>query len=928
MRLPALEISNPLAHLGEEVEFEVVTEAADSLRLVVRENYLQEASPREKELALTWEEPDAGGVRRGRASYVAPRTGSYLAELRGGAEPLPSRYFAVATPGMAVCNAFMNGAFFGAAPGAVWGEDAAGYYSRLYAEIVHPLHIPFDYHVGGRFRAESEPLFRPFAEFEYLYGDTIIPMATTVNFGYEGRFSLWELSEDETVAAIQDLKQLWAQWGFRPLEVLNIHWCMGNVTMRAARRCGIRVLAGLVPNYYMRDGESREIATGSPLRPYFMDHEDFRKAGRRTEDAILCLPFSVVIPTNFHRGNVDAHWATDIQMVWDRSIESGPMAYRSAEVLDMLCEQPRGEIPLIFPMGMQNFGPPAVYENNCNSLRYAIQKAREGRLVFANARALYDYYLRHFAEQPETVLYVRDFMVGSWLIDKPIHHPDVIQIENAHLHAAFNRGEALPDYLYDYDRPWDYPDEIFRDLTRFGPEPESLEGVEVSLSREETAEGGRVSVHIRSPRAFRRLPVAVWDLPYDLGARKTEVVSATPAPAESVRFVPVAAPLEGSQHALLLGPVVAGENTWVVELRCPRHSYTPHLRDYHHLLGLKTIPNPGRMPYTYLWTQLPGETVVRLSVPRDRVVWAEKYDGSLTLAQEGRLTVALAWPRPWARVWNVRADEVEGENGAELDLKAIACLAEILHRFALEQIGALIEFLGGARAELACGDLRVAGEERLARVLPTTRDYLNRYISAHWQKLVAQRRAWFQRMTAVREVKQVLVAAHAYIKGHLGGPWRDKADLADVIETVPGVEFSLPIYDYAIAWEPGHSAWHMGRAFTMRLRGLAAYQGKRVVLHLHGYDYDRLGRAYTVRFVAKEIAGGRPVEMHRAWLVPPGPEGRDHPESLLSLEIPAEYLTLEQFDVVILEGYLARAIDMRKQVPYSVAISDVWVTEE
>ncbi len=918
MRYPWLNLRNPLLAPGEELEIELLAEPQALPRLTVRDHYLQDPGRPSRELEVAWVADPAGGLLRGQARYLPAGPGSHLCELTGLPGPLPSRYFAVATPGMAVCNAFMNGAFFGSSMGSVWDQDVSAYYSRVYDEVVHPDRIPFDYHVGGRFRPESRPLFTPFLDFEYLYGDTIIPMATTVNFGHDDLFSLWELTEEQTIAALVNLQALWREWGFRPLEVLNIHWCMGNVTMRAARRCGLKVLAGLVENYYMRDGESREIATGTPLRPYYMSHEDFRKAGRRTDDAVLCTVFSVVIPTNFHRGNVDAHWATDIQMVWDRSIESGPMGYRSAEVLDMLCDQPRSDVPLIFPMGMQNFGPPAVYENNCNSVRYALQKAREGKLVFANARAIHAYYLRHLPEQPETVSYTRDFMVGSWLVDKPIHHPDVLQIENAHFHAAFNRGEALPDYLYDYDRVWDYPDEVhFPDLTKFGPEPERTDGVEVATTLLPETGGARLVVEITSDRAFGRLPVALWEVPYDLERGRVEVL------AGDARLIPVRAALEGSRHALAVGPVQPGANRWEFALHGALAAYVPHLRTHHHLVGLKTSPNPGRIPYTYVWTELPDGATVRLRVPAGREIWAEYYDGSRQSSDQGELSVRLAWPRPWARLWNLTAEEVTLVNGPELDLQAVGHLSAVLESYPLEDAQEERRLLEGARREISEGS---AVCTYLPQALGAARDYQNRFIQARWQDLVGQRRAWFREMLGDQASGEVLVAAHAYVKGHLGGPWRDQADPLDVIECAPGVEFSLPIYDYSVCWAPGHAAWNMGRAFTMRLQGLSAYQDRTVVLHLHGYDYDRLGRAYSIRLVAREIAGGLPVEVKRVWMPPPGPEGRDERGSLLSLRLPPDFLALDGFDVMVMEGYLARAMDMRKQVPYSVAISDAWVT--
>ncbi|MBI4472171.1 MAG: hypothetical protein HY646_05850, partial [Acidobacteria bacterium] len=160
-----------------------------------------------------------------------------------------------------------------------------------------------------------------------------------------------------------------------------------------------------------------------------------------------------------------------------------------------------------------------------------------------------------------------------------------------------------------------------------------------------------------------------------------------------------------------------------------------------------------------------------------------------------------------------------------------------------------------------------------------------------------------------------------------------------------------------VCHEPGHRSWQMGRAFTLRFHGLAAYAGetvatrlntehrlpaeasrlakagtpntehKTVTVHLHAYDYDCLGRSYSVRLSQPETLGGRQVELLRTTLpLPQGRAGRDDPKSLNSFVIPAEFLAKPFFNLHIIEGYDSKNIDLRKQVPYSVAISDVWVT--
>jgi hypothetical protein len=908
------DIHNALTKPGDPVQFELRGAARKDATITIYEQALSDRRRRRiGQLKLGWKRTSRHWL--GTAAFTPKTAGHYHAILQVDGGEAAGRYFAAWDGRQAAATLFLNGL----RPGL---EDYGG--------VVRPHFLPMEYHVDDDFPQPNRAYLRWAADLEFRYGQRAVPRLVAGNLGFAGRrFSLWEFSLDETIGVLELLKRLWAESGFPSLNAVNIHWCMGNVTMRALRRCGIHMMTGLVPNYEMRDGESREIANGSPLRPYWVHRDDFRKAGcAGGRDYLLCATFSVVLPTEMHRGNPDAHWAPDIPLVWDRSVESGDEALRSKEVLDFLCDQPPSDAPFFIPIGIQNFGPPAVYESNRNTIRYALQQARAGKLVFADHTAIHDYFVRYCPRTPESVAYIRDFMIGSHLINKPIHHPDVIQIQNDRFHAAWEAGQALPEYLYDYTRRWRHPDREFRDYTKHGPQPENLHGVRVSVKSSHRGPAGCLSysVRIESKRAIKRLPLALWDLPV--------VPERIQCSGLDVRAIE--APFTRQPHLILEGPVVRGTTNWRITVTGRPFTAASQFRSYPEvcsqarsasgvpstthatplrsvaryepgLVGLKTIPNPGRVPYTYLWTNLRVNVPVRLRVPPGRSVWLESYEaGTLPATTRGSLSAELKWPRPFVRIWNVAAHEIEIANGRALDALARDHLADILQLYPLP----------AWRAR--------AGRLSVAEIPAFVTAYQNAYIDRFHRKLVRQAREWF-RMLAPAE--DLLIEAHAYAKGHLGGPWRDKADFENIITARPGLRFEIPVYDYAVCYEPGHRSWQMGRAFTLRFHGLNDYAKQNVVVHLHAYDYDCLGRSYSVRLSHPGILGGRQVEILRSTFpLPQGRKGRDDPRSLISLSLPPEFLAKPFFNVHVLEGYDQKNVDFRNQVPYSVAISDVWVT--
>jgi len=908
-----LHIENALINLGESTAVEAVIPSTDvdEARLIAHVRYLEDGpAHRRVTLPVTW--TVQGHTARGQTDFTPPLAGNYYLELKckNGRGSL-YRYVAVVTNEYAVANLNLNGLNETA-------EDYGGF--------VHSHFLPMTYYTSVQLKEENRAFFEKLRPLQVIHGAEITPMLRTDTvLGIKDKFSLWELSEQETLAIFKQVRELFEQWGLKRPDVFNVHWCAGNVTVRAARKAGVKVLSNMVANYYMRDGESREILTGMPLRPYFIGEDDFRKPGKNGPNAVLGMTFSVVIPTSFHPCNPDAHWAPDIQMVWDRSIESTPAAWRSKEVLDQMCAQPKQDMPNFFTVSLQNFGPKNIVENNYNTLKFLLEKAGTAKLVFADCEATRNYYVNHFQTTPESVWYIRDFYVGYCLADKPIHHPDVIQIQNEHLHAAFNRGCALADYFYDYTHRWDYPDEIFRDFSLHGPEPEDLSNVSIDIKSQLRENGVAYTVTIDSNKSYEHFPVALWEIPV--------VVDGEHVRCENCRFVNAENRLEGSRHGVLIGSVKKGRNRWTVSIDGAAAATPAHLRCFDNLVGLKTIPNLGGDPYTYVWTEVKEPTPIVLKVPPNRRVRAEFYQGGQTLMPDSDccLRFALRPPRPFARVWNVSADEIEFVNLDEIRLQAVKSFERTMHTWPLENADPqYAQVLDKAKAEIVGGAQATEARQAIGKIVTMNLKYQNEVIRRTWPEMIEKRRHWFRKVKNLDPGTRVLLEAHAYCKDRVGSPWRDRADDHHVIDCAEGIEFEVVIYDYATCHEPGHSAWHMGRAFWMEFRGLDRFRGGRLELHFHAYDYDCLGRCYTAYLSAPEVADGMRVQYDRngrpSWPVPQGKDQRDSPQSIFSVPVPKPFRQCPRLRVWLKEGYEARHIDLRQQTPYSVAVSDVWVT--
>jgi len=452
-----------------------------------------------------------------------------------------------------------------------------------------------------------------------------------------------------------------------------------------------------------------------------------------------------------------------------------------------------------------------------------------------------------------------------------------------------------------------------------------LDDILIEIDKQSGENETTYTVTIKSDKSYDYFPVALWDIP--VKASKGNIICS------NCRFVNAENKLEGSSHGVVIGAVKKGTTRWTVMVQGQRILVAPHLRNFDNIVGLKTIPNVGDIPYTYVWTELRDPTEIILEVPAGRNIWAEFYEGGRVQRPDwdNKLAFTLKQPRAFARVWNVRAEEVEVCNLDQIRLLAVKSLEKTLEVWPLDDVRAEYESaLESARREIISGRSAGMSEGAVSRIVPLNMKYNNEVIARKWRDMLRQRRQWFREIKGIGPETEMVVEAHAYCNERVGAPWRDKADFHHVIDCAEAVNFEVVVYDYATCYEPGHSFWHMGRAFWMEFTGLDKYKDGKLELHFHAYDYDCLGRCYTVFFSAPRVADGMWVRYDRngrgSWPVPQGRDKRDLPESILTVAVPDCFRDVGSFRVWLKEGYEAHNIDMRKQIPYSVAVSDVWVT--
>ncbi len=348
-------------------------------------------------------------------------------------------------------------------------------------------------------------------------------------------------------------------------------------------------------------------------------------------------------------------------------------ADRFRAVVDLLLAESRYQTePMFLFFGLENFtDSPDWNEANRLGVRYLVEAARHQKIVFTQGAAIADYYQRHYQKQPENWFYWPDIYAGFANSYKPPQLPDRIELSNARFHTVHEDGSALPQFFWDYTRPWSEPvwDDQPAIRQKFGlvnlalltasncvPRMVDLTGVRATVSIEPQSDGAEAQIVVESPRALPVLPVALWRIPLDpqtLGAVKSS---------RHARFARVVDGTTGNLHGVLVcDQVPRGRSVWTVNLY--GEGREPFVADIHvgdQVRGRYFPRANGPSAYVWLADEHCAGGVLELHVPAGRTVTVHYNNGHTEQTIGGSLPVKLD------RTWQHESPMITGLTTAEI----------------------------------------------------------------------------------------------------------------------------------------------------------------------------------------------------------------------------------------------------------------------
>ena len=426
--------------------------------------------------------------------------------------------------------------------------------------------------------------------------------------------------------------------GFDPKEVAFQSYEFGTKSLEPARKAGVSVIGSLCIHQNWVDGGGHGAInhTARPLRPYFAAADDFRKAGPGGPDAMVMVSQhdKSILWTEYGLGVYEPCWldwgtngggrAKD----FDDIFMSRQLDLFSAAIKNTVNQR----VPYFQSIGMEfTAASEKVAKSNALMIRYAVERAKKGEVVFCNQAAAADFYRRHYKETPETLFYDADYWGGTdagkcaTALWKPVDYPDLIQIENARYSGYFKKPTALPEYHWDYTKPWNYPDWGNEELPRYKgflvpgehdkfavtPKITDTRKMKVSQSLSENAGGLEMVVTLETAEAIKALPLALWDIPreWKAGEGWWTVKGAN-------RFVPIRAPYTGNLNGILEVDAKPGKNEYRLTIATPQRK--PRSQDILlNTVHAKVFTRDGQT-MAYIWPMQPWETQFELTVPEGK----------------------------------------------------------------------------------------------------------------------------------------------------------------------------------------------------------------------------------------------------------------------------------------------------------------------
>lgn len=448
----------------------------------------------------------------------------------------------------------------------------------------------------------------------------------------------YEEPRDVKQAVVKAAVELMPMLGFRADEIGITAYELDTESVNVAHENGVNLITSLCIQQNYQDGSWGINHLARPLRPYFSARDDFRKAGPGGSDGMMMISQQdkSLLWTEYGLGVFEPTW---LDRAWvgggagGRTTIDDIYMSRHYDLIEASQENIVNQhVPYFASIGIEfSRKDPDELSTKSNALmiRYVVNQAAKGKIVFCNEVAAADFYRRHYKETPETVFYDADFWCGtksfesitsSW---KPLSYPDLMQIENAGYSAFFKRPVVLPEYHWDYTVPWKYPTWGNENLPRnqagilvpgehdkFAVTPKTTDtrGLKVTEDRQEKNGSLEVVLHVESDRELKAFPLAVWDIPREWksggGWWKTSGAN---------RFVPIQAPFTKNLNGILEADLKPGKNEIHLTINSPKRE----LQSQDVKIGLlraKVFDRNGQS-MAYVWAQQPWETEFELQVP-------------------------------------------------------------------------------------------------------------------------------------------------------------------------------------------------------------------------------------------------------------------------------------------------------------------------
>jgi hypothetical protein len=457
---------------------------------------------------------------------------------------------------------------------------------------------------------------------------------SVLNYAPWGEFNVAADAPEVQAAGLRALQTLSSLQGF---ESAKSFWdySMGTKTAALAQQLGFRSVTSLCTENHI-DGATPINHTGRPERPYFVAPDDFRKSGPGGRDGIVGIAQiqrHTILARRFmcdyciEPGNqvLDAGGAGRGE--WDEIAHSRTFDFFNG----MFQMQQSQKVPFVIQQCAEFSGSRrGAAEGNRMMLHYTVDKLKRGeKVAVASARAVAEYYRRHYQQTPETTNFLQDYWTGFAGWQKPLAYPDVLEIENHLFTAMFVGGGILPEYHYDYTRPWNYPDFGNEGLPRkrdgFGyPDPDNYDRFawtpsttdtrKMSAQRQDEQAGGKLVVRltVQSDQARKQFPLGLWDLPraWKAGEGWYSV--------NGGRFVPMKVPYTGNLSGVLVADLRAGENRLTLAIDSPPRQPATLDMAAGNLRG-KVFERDGQS-MAYVWPAVPWEVSFELTVPEGKSV--------------------------------------------------------------------------------------------------------------------------------------------------------------------------------------------------------------------------------------------------------------------------------------------------------------------